>query len=78
MSKKIREVECSDFDELLMLFRESESPIVVRGLAREWPIVKNARLSNDKLSSYLLGFYSGSPVRAMVCSPEEKGRFFYR
>ena len=47
-------------------------PVVVRGLARDWPIVRAA----DK-AGYLRRFDSGAKTDVKVAAPEHGGRLFY-
>jgi hypothetical protein len=52
-------------------------PVVLRGLVAAWPAVAAAREGDDAISRYLLRFYTGEPIRALVAPPETGGRFFY-
>ncbi|HZC37168.1 MAG TPA: cupin-like domain-containing protein, partial [Sphingomicrobium sp.] len=47
-------------------------PVVVRGLAADWPIVRTA----DK-AAYLRRFDSGAKTEMSVAAPEHEGRLFY-
>jgi hypothetical protein len=60
-------------DELL----KSPTPWVARGLAAAWPLVRAARTSQLDASRYLLRFYRGERVTAMIAAPESEGRYFY-
>jgi hypothetical protein len=52
-------------------------PVVLKGLAADWPAVLAARESPRALADYLLGFDSGQPIEAFFGPPEIRGRFFY-
>jgi hypothetical protein len=52
-------------------------PIVLRGLAAGWPVVRAARSSDDEGDAYLRRFYGDATVGAMLGPPEAEGRFFY-
>jgi hypothetical protein len=56
---------------------ESTEPLVVRGLAAHWPMVRAARESNTAACAYLLRHYTGMPVTVLSTPPAERGRFFY-
>jgi len=60
-------------DELLA----STEPLVLRGLATQWPLVRAARTSQRAASDYLRRFYQGEKVVAMLGAPDIRGRFFY-
>ena len=52
-------------------------PVVMRGLAADWPAVRRARESFESLSSYLAGFDNGYYVDAIRTPPSARGRIFY-
>ena len=60
-------------DELLA----SESPLVLRGLASNWPAVQHGLESADAIIDYLQTFDSGNVVTALYAPPEAAGRIFY-
>ena len=60
-------------DELLA----ADQPLVVRGLAADWPAVRHGRESTDGLIDYLQGFDSGNVVTALFAPAEADGRIFY-
>lgn len=53
------------------------TPLVLRGLAASWPMVRAARESDRAGSDYLLRHYQGATIGAMLGPPEANGRFFY-
>jgi Cupin-like domain len=55
----------------------SDRPLVLRGLASDWPAVRHGLESADRLIEYLLGFDSGNVVTALHAPPEAAGRIFY-
>lgn len=57
--------------------RAAAEPVILRGLADQWPCVMAAQESNQALSDYLSRETTGKPVSAIVAKPEEQGRFFY-
>ena len=75
--KPIREWEPVDkvrFDEEI---RPARQPAVIRGLARQWPAVEAALLSDEAAVGYVKRFAHGGKVTAIVAEPEAEGRFFY-
>jgi hypothetical protein len=60
-------------DELLT----STEPVVLRGLASSWPMVRAARASQREAGAYLRRFYRGDKVLAFLGAPEMAGRYFY-
>ena len=57
--------------------RPAGQPVVLRGLAADWPVVRAARTSDEALVAYLKRFSHARPVNAIVGAPEIEGRFFY-
>jgi hypothetical protein len=60
-------------DELLT----GPEPVVLRGLAAHWPIVRAARESAQAAADYLRRFYRDATVNALLGAPDIEGRFFY-
>jgi hypothetical protein len=73
----IREVAGIDASALPDSLLSSTEPLVVRGLAANWPMVRAARESNTAACDYLLRHYKGMPVTVLSTPPQAKGRFFY-
>lgn len=57
--------------------RPAGQPVVIRGLANDWPGVAAARDGDESFIAYLKGFVTAQPVTAVVGQPEIRGRFFY-
>lgn len=57
--------------------RKNKRPVVMRGLAQDWPVVAAAKKSDEAFAQYLAQAANREPVRAIVAAPEEEGRFFY-
>ena len=60
-------------DEIL----SSAEPLVLRGLAAEWPMVKAAKKSARSAADYIRRFYSGEPLTASFGAPDIEGRVGY-
>lgn len=56
----------------------SGRPMILRGVAGDWPFVRAALQSDQAAAAYLDRFYNGRPVNAVIAPAEEQGRFFYR
>ena len=65
--------EALPFERLLA----EQTPVVFKGFARDWPLVRAGLESPAAAADYLKGFYSGKPVTVYTGEPEIKGRFFY-
>ncbi len=52
-------------------------PVVVRGLAQDWPLVAAGRKTPQAAADYLLSFYNGRPAAGYTAGPEAGGRYFY-
>lgn len=77
MSAPIREIDGPiDAAGLQQLIRDY-APVVLRELARDWPLVTAGRSSDQVACDYLLGFDRGATAEAFIAPPTVKGRFFY-
>lgn len=61
------------YDDLM----QAQTPVILRGVARDWPLVKAGLDSPEAAMAYLKGFYQGKPVTGYTGAPEIKGRFGY-
>lgn len=52
-------------------------PVVLRGLADDWPVVRAARQSDAALVDYVRPFDVGRKVRLSVSPPGDEGRFYF-
>ena len=68
------EVTAGDLDDELL---GSDQPLVLRGLASDWPAVKRGLESADRIIEYLQEFDSNNVVTALYAPPEAAGRIFY-
>jgi hypothetical protein len=76
-AEPIREVAGEDPRALSDAVLESTEPVVLRGLAGDWPVVRAARESQESATTYLRRFYRDASVVVMSGDPEIGGRFFY-
>lgn len=56
---------------------EAQTPLIFRGVARDWPLVGEGRQGPDRAIDYLKSFYRGRPVVGYTGAPEIGGRYFY-
>lgn len=56
---------------------ESPVPLVLKGLVKNWPIVKAAESSAEAGYSYLCQFYNGELVNTAIGDSDNKGAIFY-
>jgi len=54
-----------------------QRPVILKGLARDWPLVQHGRRSPYEAMRYLSSFYQGHPIVGYVGAPEINGRFHY-
>ncbi len=66
-----------DSTNLLQQIVEGGRPRVLRGLCRDWPIVKLARQSDTAFAQGLLAHDNGTPVDALLMPPEAQGLVGY-
>jgi len=52
-------------------------PAVLRGLVKDWPVVRQSAASPEALCRYLIERDNGSDVDAIMTPPEAQGRIFY-
>lgn len=56
---------------------DAQLPVILKGLARDWPLVRRGLEGAEQAIDYLKGFDAGRPVVGYTGAPEIKGRFFY-
>ncbi|MDG2535160.1 cupin-like domain-containing protein [Sphingomonas sp. HITSZ_GF] len=55
----------------------AQAPVILRGVARDWPLIVAARESDEAAIAYLERFDAGQPVVGFTGPPEIEGRFHY-
>ena len=75
--KPISEAGPVDFARFHEEIRPARQPVVMRGLAHDWPGVAAARAGNGEIARYLLQFRPKRNVGGIMIPPEAEGRFFY-
>lgn len=56
----------------------SGQPAVLRGVARDWTLVRKGLESDQEARRYIASFYNGRPVDFSYGGPEARGRAYYR
>ncbi len=77
ISRPVRELTGITADDIGDDVLTSEQPLVIRGLAANWPAVKQGLESATQLADYLLDFDSNNVVTALCAPAEAGGRIFY-
>lgn len=75
--RPVSEYEGVDRRRFLEEIRPLGQPAVLRGLASDWPAVRAARTSDQRIVDYLRAFAAGARVQVIVGDPEIEGRYFY-
>jgi len=70
----VENIDRATFDAEIRL---AGQPVILKGLAAEWPAVQAARTSPKALGDYLRAFDTGAEVNISVAQKEVQGRFFY-
>ena len=73
----VPEVTVADAADLDARLRTADTPFVVRGLARDWPLVRAGLQSAETARDYLLRHHRDRPFTVAVGQPGSGGRLFY-
>jgi len=76
-SKQVKHIEGVDPSSIPEAVLGSTEPLVLKGLAKSWPMVQAGLKSDAEAVSYLKQFYSQKKVVMYQAAAEKKGRFFY-
>lgn len=71
--REIHDVEAEQFKQIVA----AQQPVVLRGVARDWPLVDEWRRSPEALVDYLISLDDGSDVLTVTAEPEVRGRLGY-
>ncbi len=66
-----------DVDHFVSEVLGSAEPMLIRGLARNWPAVSAGLQSSDAIAAYLQRFSTAKEVTALLGGAEHRGRLFY-
>ena len=77
MSKPIQEISDVDTAHVFEHVVAESRPVVMRGIAADWPLVEKALSSTADADDYLRSLYQGAPVHAFKSDNDIGGRIFY-
>jgi len=77
ITRRVEELQSGLDDDILSAIEAAYRPVILRGLASDWPAVTVGRRSDADLAAYLKRFDNGKPAEVLVGPPEIRGRFFY-
>ena len=66
-----------DPNDVLEIIGDRDTPVVFRGLIKDWPLVQAAMTSPQAAVDYLKPFDSGRPVTAFIGASATEGKIFY-
>ncbi len=75
-TREIAGATLTDFSPAALL--SAQEPVILRGLAADWPLVVAGRRGPKEAMAYLKRFDAGRPVVGYTGDPAIGGRFFYR
>lgn len=76
VSRPVREIDAVGLVDLEALIAADE-PVILRGYAADWPLVRAGRRSPREAAAYLSTYDAGRPVTGYVGDPAIRGRFHY-
>jgi len=77
IERSVREIDGVRPDCLPADVLTSTVPLVLRGVAADWPVVQAARKSADAADRYIRQFYRNATIGVFFAPPETEGRIFY-
>ena len=75
--REIPSLEATTPDEFTEVIAPAARPVVMRGLAADWPLVAAARQGADRCIAMLSGHATDTPIGVLRTDPENEGRFHY-
>jgi hypothetical protein len=75
--REIPSLEATTPDEFASTIAPAARPVVMRGLAADWPLVAAARQGADRCIAMLSGHATDTPIGVLRTDPENEGRFHY-
>lgn len=73
----VREIGAVDAETFARDHAETYEPVVLRGIAADWPLVAAGRKGAETAADYLAQFDHGQATHVMRAPPEVGGRLFY-
>ena len=75
--RRLQAAQAADLQGGVDALLAEQAPVVVEGLARDWPLVQAGLEGAGAAIAYLKRFYNGRPGVGFSAPPEARGRFFY-
>ena len=76
-SESVRVLEGCTLDAIPGWVYQAETPLMLKGLVRDWPAVQLNDGTLSSLRKYLSGFWHATPVTAYIAPADIKGRYGY-
>lgn len=77
INQPIKEITGATNQSLTSELLRATTPVVLRGLIKDWPLVTQANVSNLAAQNYLRQHYNQNKIRTFVADTKHQGRFFY-
>ncbi len=78
---QVESIDCTDASAprstLATLLKDRTTPLILKGLCNQWPLVQAGLQSAAAAGDYLLQFDQGEPISVCHLAPETQGRVFY-
>ncbi|HTF95111.1 MAG TPA: cupin-like domain-containing protein [Cellvibrio sp.] len=74
---RVKEIQGIDPTNIPPDILASDQPLILKGLARQWPLAKVGLESNEAAINYLRSFYEDKTVGTFFGTPENDGFYFY-
>jgi len=71
------ELDGNDVAAIARAVEAADRPVIIRGIAADWPAVAAARKGDEAIAAYLSARDNGRPLTVLVGPPETGGRYFY-
>ncbi len=77
INKQVKHISDCSPDDIPAFVLNSSEPLILKGFAKDWPLVIEGKKSPEHAANYLRKLYSGTPVNACYGEANIKGRVFY-
>ncbi|MGR4891224.1 cupin-like domain-containing protein [Sphingopyxis sp. LARHCG72] len=77
MNGALDELDGNDVAAITRAVETADRPVIIRGIAADWPAVAAARKGDEAIAAYLSARDNGRPLTVLVGPPETGGRYFY-
>ncbi len=74
---RVKEVQGIDPQNIPAELLSTNEPLVLKGVARDWPLTQAGLRSHEEADAYLRAFYDGKTVGTFLGAPENNGHYFY-